>query len=92
MNFLLGLLGGTALQGAGGGFGPFGVAGEIAALGPGLPFIDVLGRPSGRTSGGGRRRRRRMLTASDVKDIAALAGLVGSGIAGKAALIRIARA
>jgi len=91
MGFLLGLLGASALTAQGGGFGPFGVAGEVAALGPGLPFIDVLGRGGG----GGRtrrRRRRRMLTASDVKDIAALAGLVGSTIAGKAALVRIARA
>ena len=73
------------------GFGGSGPVSDVLALGPGLPFIDVLGRPSGNGGGGRRRRRRKMLTASDISVIASLAGLVGASIAGKAALVRIAR-
>lgn len=91
MGFLMGLLGGlggTLLGGTS-------VAQQIGRIGPGIPGIDLF--PSGGFIGPvpngvrKRRRRRRMLTASDIKDIAALAGLVGSSVAGKAALVRIAR-
>jgi len=87
MGFLLSMLGGLGAGMA----GPTllnASASDILALGPGLPFIDVLGRSK---SGTPRRRRRKMLTAGDIQVIATLAGIVGSGIAGKAALVAIAR-
>jgi len=87
MGFLLTLLAGL---GAGQAASAAGISSpsDFFALGPGLPFVDVLGRDKDKKS---RRRRRKMLTAGDIQVIATLAGIVGSGIAGKAALVAIAR-
>jgi len=68
--------------------GPLAAGATVGAVG--IPGVDIFG-------GGGdgvrsRRRRRKMLTAGDLRDLAAIEGIAGKKAAERALLIRIATA